>query len=122
VEPKAIGATDRFAVEEAACSTSRHFGASRNLVATGAKRTALGKHPSGADRRQRALAIIAAEIGAIAVARATAKSHPRLSKEVLIGVRRVLGEVGGEARRSPRKTPISRKTRLAKSGRAITLR
>jgi TetR/AcrR family transcriptional regulator, transcriptional repressor for nem operon len=81
----------------------------------------LGKHRSGADRRQRALAIIAAEIGAIAVARATAKSHPRLSKEVLIGVRRVLGEVGGEARRSPRKTPISRKTRLAKSGRAITL-
>jgi hypothetical protein len=44
-----------------------------------------------------------------------------LSKEVLIGVRRVLGEVGGEARRSPRKTPISRKTRVAKSGRAITL-
>jgi hypothetical protein len=47
--------------------------------------------------------------------------HPRLSKEVLIGVRRVLGEVGGEARRSPRKPPISRKTRVAKSGRAITL-
>ena len=58
----------------------------------------LGEHRSGADRRQRALAIIAAEIGAIAVARATAKSHPRLSKEVLTGVRRVLGEVGGEAR------------------------
>jgi hypothetical protein len=29
---------------------------------------------------------------------------------------------GGEARKSPRKTPNSRKTRLAKSGRAITLR
>ena len=57
----------------------------------------LGKHRSGADRRHRALAIIAAEIGAIAVARATAKSHPRLSKEVLIGVRRVLGEVGRQA-------------------------
>jgi len=63
----------------------------------------LDKTPSGADRRQRALAIIAAEIGAIAVARATAKSRPRLSNEVLIAVRRVLGEVGSEARRPRRK-------------------
>jgi TetR/AcrR family transcriptional repressor of nem operon len=77
----------------------------------------LGKHRSGADGRQRALAIIAAEIGAIAVARATAKSHPQLSKEVLIGVRRVLGEVGGEARRSPRKRPMAISTQLNQSRR-----
>jgi TetR/AcrR family transcriptional regulator, transcriptional repressor for nem operon len=81
----------------------------------------LDRIPSDADRRQRALAIIAAEIGAIAVARATVKSFPHLSTEVLIAVRRVLGEVGGEARRPRTKTPISRKARRAKSGPAITL-
>ena len=80
----------------------------------------LGKTPSCADRRQRALAIIAAEIGAIAVARATVKSRPRLSKEVLTAVRCVLGEVGGEGRRPRRKTPISRKARRARSSRIST--
>ena len=40
------------------------------------------------------LAIIAAEIGAIAVARTTAKSQPDLSNH-LIAFRRVLGEIGG---------------------------
>ncbi|MDB4948504.1 MAG: bacterial regulatory s, tetR family protein [Gemmatimonadetes bacterium] len=48
------------------------------------------------ERRARALTIVAAQIGAIAVARAAAKSHPELSDEIIAAARRVLGEVGGE--------------------------
>jgi len=35
-------------------------------------------------------------IGGVAIARATAKSRPDLSDEIMVAVRRVLGEVGGE--------------------------
>ena len=49
-----------------------------------------------ADARARALTITAAMIGGVAMARATAKSRPDLSDEILAAVRRVLGEVGGE--------------------------
>jgi TetR/AcrR family transcriptional regulator, transcriptional repressor for nem operon len=49
-----------------------------------------------ATSRQRALAIVVAEIGAVIVARGLAKSNPELSNEVLSASRRVLGEVGGE--------------------------
>ncbi len=53
--------------------------------------------PQTADPRQRALAIAAAMIGGIAVARAVHKARPDLSDEVVTAVRRVLGEVGGQA-------------------------
>jgi TetR/AcrR family transcriptional regulator, transcriptional repressor for nem operon len=53
--------------------------------------------PQTADARQRALAIAAAMIGGIAVARAVRKAHPDLSDEIVTAVRQVLGEVGGEA-------------------------
>jgi TetR/AcrR family transcriptional regulator, transcriptional repressor for nem operon len=46
--------------------------------------------------RERALAIVVAEIGALIVARGLAKSNPQLSDEVLTASRRVLGEIGGE--------------------------
>src|SRR5271156_6310686 len=48
------------------------------------------------DDRARALTITAAMIGAVAMARAAAKSRPDLSDEIMTAVRRVLGEVGGE--------------------------
>jgi TetR/AcrR family transcriptional regulator, transcriptional repressor for nem operon len=64
---------------------------------------ALGDRRSNADRRHLALAIVAAMIGGVAVARATAKSRPDLSDEILRAVRGVLGGVGGEARRPGRK-------------------
>src|SRR5207253_3040817 len=64
---------------------------------------------SDADRRQRALAIVAAEIGAIAVARATAKARPELSDEVIVAARRILGEAGGEQRASVSKSPSKRR-------------
>jgi TetR/AcrR family transcriptional repressor of nem operon len=68
----------------------------------------LGNCASKAGRRQRALAIVAAMIGGVAVARATAKSRPELSAEVLKAARRVLGEVGGEpARPAIRKAPTT---------------
>ncbi len=64
----------------------------------------LGDAPSKAGRHQRALAIVAAMIGGVAVARATAKSRADLSVGVLTAVRRILGEVGGEqAKRASRK-------------------
>jgi TetR/AcrR family transcriptional regulator, transcriptional repressor for nem operon len=49
-----------------------------------------------ADDRARALTIVAAMIGGVAMARAVAKSRPDLSDEIMAAVRRVLGEVGGE--------------------------
>jgi len=49
-----------------------------------------------AGARARALTIVAAMIGGVAMARATAKSRPDLSEEIMAAVRRVLGEVGGE--------------------------
>jgi TetR/AcrR family transcriptional repressor of nem operon len=67
-----------------------------------------------ADDRARALAIGAAMIGGVAMARATAKSRPDLSDEIIAAVRRVLGEVGGEGReprRHPRHGAGRRKTR-----------
>ena len=55
-----------------------------------------------ADDRARALTIGAAMIGGLAMARATAKSRPDLSAEIMAAVRRVLGEVGGEGGRPRR--------------------
>jgi TetR/AcrR family transcriptional regulator, transcriptional repressor for nem operon len=55
----------------------------------------LGDGGSAADRRQRALAVVAAMIGGIAAARATAKADPALSDDILVSLRRVLDELGG---------------------------
>jgi TetR/AcrR family transcriptional repressor of nem operon len=51
------------------------------------------------ERRARALTIISAQIGAIAVARATAKARPKLSDEVIGSARRVLGTLDGGRRK-----------------------
>jgi len=61
-----------------------------------------------AERRDRALTMIAAEIGVIAVARAAAKSRPDLSNRVLAAARRVLTKLG-DAPRCPRR--VQRKRR-----------
>jgi TetR/AcrR family transcriptional regulator, transcriptional repressor for nem operon len=53
--------------------------------------------PQTADARQRALAIAAAMIGGIAMARAAHKARPDLSDDIVMAVRQVLGEVGGSA-------------------------
>jgi TetR/AcrR family transcriptional repressor of nem operon len=53
--------------------------------------------PQTADARQRALAIAAAMIGGIAMARAVHKARPDLSDDMVMAVRQVLGEAGGEA-------------------------
>jgi TetR/AcrR family transcriptional repressor of nem operon len=49
-----------------------------------------------ATARERALAIAAAEIGTLIVARAVAKADRAFSDEILAASRRVLGEIGGE--------------------------
>jgi TetR/AcrR family transcriptional repressor of nem operon len=58
----------------------------------------LGASPVNTVNRQCALAMMAAMIGGVAAARATAKSDPKLSNEILRAVRRVVGELGGEDR------------------------
>lgn len=52
--------------------------------------------PLRSTRRQRALTLAVACIGAVVVARAVAKADPALSDGIIDAARRVLGEVGGE--------------------------
>jgi len=56
----------------------------------------LGASPVKAANRQRALTMMAAMIGGVAASRAVAKADPKLSNEILLAVRRIVGEVGGE--------------------------
>jgi TetR/AcrR family transcriptional repressor of nem operon len=62
----------------------------------GSVQAALKPTTLSTDDRARALAIAAAMIGGVAIARAASKSRPDLSDEIMAAVRRVLGEVGGE--------------------------
>ena len=50
---------------------------------------------TAARKRQLALTIAAAEIGAVAASRAIAKSDPALSEEILASIRAVLLKAGG---------------------------
>jgi TetR/AcrR family transcriptional repressor of nem operon len=75
---------------------------------------ALGAPGGKTDGRQRALTIVAAMVGSIAMARATAKSNPALSDEILVAVRRVLGELGSASLKpgkpgKPRRAPPRRR-------------
>jgi TetR/AcrR family transcriptional regulator, transcriptional repressor for nem operon len=54
--------------------------------------------PLKADQHERAQTLVAALIGSVAVARATAKGNPKLSAQVLASARKVLGELSGEVR------------------------
>jgi TetR/AcrR family transcriptional regulator, transcriptional repressor for nem operon len=58
----------------------------------------LGASAVNADKRQRALAMMAAIIGGVAASRAVAKADPKLSNQILLAVRQVVGEVGGARR------------------------
>jgi TetR/AcrR family transcriptional regulator, transcriptional repressor for nem operon len=65
----------------------------------------LGDSAVQATAHERALAIVAAMIGGVAVARATAKSRPKLSEQVLRATRAILAEIGGmEPRTSSSRT------------------
>jgi TetR/AcrR family transcriptional repressor of nem operon len=61
----------------------------------------LGASPVNAEKRQRALAIMAAMIGGVAASRAIAKADPKMSNQILLAVRQIVGEVGGESARQP---------------------
>lgn len=69
----------------------------------------LAKSGSAAERRQRALAITAAMIGGVAVARATAKANPALSDDILVAMRRLLDDVGAEAKPRAKRARRSRR-------------
>jgi TetR/AcrR family transcriptional regulator, transcriptional repressor for nem operon len=56
----------------------------------------LNTSPIKAERRQRALAIMAAMMGGVAASRAVAKANPELSDEILLAVRQVVGQIAGE--------------------------
>jgi hypothetical protein len=56
----------------------------------------LNTSPIEAERRQRALAIMATMMGGVAASRAVAKANPELSDEILLAVRQVVGQIGGE--------------------------
>ena len=56
----------------------------------------LGASAVKADKRQRALAIMAAMMGGVAASRAVAKADPRLSNQILRAVRQIVAEVAGE--------------------------
>jgi TetR/AcrR family transcriptional repressor of nem operon len=72
----------------------------------------LGAPGANTDGHQRALTIVAAMVGSIAMARATAKANPALSDDILVAVRRVLGELGG-APRQPAKRTAAKPARAA---------
>ena len=55
----------------------------------------LGTSPLSADKRQRALAMMAAMIGGVAASRAVAKVDHKLSNEILLAVRQIVGEIAG---------------------------
>ena len=69
----------------------------------------LAKGGSVAARHQRALAITAAMIGGVAVARATAKANPALSDDVLVAMRRLLDDVGTDAKPRTKRARRSRR-------------
>jgi TetR/AcrR family transcriptional repressor of nem operon len=56
----------------------------------------LNTSPIKAERRQRALTIMAAMMGGVTASRAVAKANPELSDEILLAVRHVVGQIGGE--------------------------
>ena len=69
----------------------------------------LAKSGTAAERRQRALAITAAMIGGVAAARATAKASPALSDDILVAMRRLLDDVGGEAKPRAKRARVARR-------------
>jgi len=76
-------------------SISASFGEGFEQLAQ-AIEAALGKSHINASERERALAIMAALIGGVAVARGVVKANPALSEQLMQALRRVLGELGGE--------------------------
>jgi hypothetical protein len=56
----------------------------------------LGASPIKADKRQRAMAMMAAMMGGVAASRAVAKADPKLPNQILRAVRQIMVEVGGD--------------------------
>ncbi len=64
------------------------------------------------ERRQRGLAIAAAMIGGVAIARGTAKSDPKLSNDIILAVRQAAKDIGMLPAKPQRKKaqPVSRRS------------
>jgi TetR/AcrR family transcriptional repressor of nem operon len=76
-------------------AVSAHFTEGYLNMANALERQLAGQGVAQDASRSKALAITAAMLGGLTVARATAKSNPDLSDEVLAAMRQVLGELGG---------------------------
>ncbi len=79
-------------------TVSAHFSAGFEQMVDTLQAT-LGKAPLASSDRQRAIAMSAAMIGGLAVARGTVKSNPDFSAEILAAVAAVVAEVGGSPAR-----------------------
>lgn len=77
-------------------SLSRAFTDGFDRLAKTFERAMDGGAPLRSTPRERALTMAAGCIGAVIAARAVAKADPRLSDDIIVAARRVLGEVGGE--------------------------
>lgn len=91
--PMAASASE-IARQDQAISARFSEGFERTVAAVQA---ALGPTASSTTARQRALAVVAAMIGGIAVSRAVHKARPRLSDDILKAVRHAVAAVAGEA-------------------------
>ena len=69
----------------------------------------LANSGAAAERRQRAVAITAAMIGGVAAARATGKANPALSDDILVAMRRLLDQVGAEAKPRAKRARVTRR-------------
>ena len=90
---------------------SEGFGQFAALIERG-----LGASAVKADKRQRALTIMAAMIGGVAASRAVAKADPKLSNQILRAVRQIVGQLGGEERRADGARGRARATRKRARG------
>ena len=72
-----------------------HFAEGYLNMATALEHQLAGQGMAADAARRKALAITAAMLGGLTVARATAKADPQLSDEVLAALRQVLSELGG---------------------------
>jgi TetR/AcrR family transcriptional regulator, transcriptional repressor for nem operon len=86
-----------IARQDEAISAQCSAGFERTVAAIQGLLGASASESSPVEARQRAIALAAAMIGGIAIARGVRKARPQLSDEIVMAVRQVLGEIGGEA-------------------------
>lgn len=102
---------DNCAIAASASEIARQNETIRTLFSDGVEQLVaaiaptLGPSKIDATDRERALLIVAALIGGVAIGRGSFKNESGLSEEILIALRKILGEIGGEATQRQTKRP-----------------